>query len=247
MSGAITVKTLLEQAGQHLKVGDIVLSRSRTLSSHLIRLATGSLFSHAALVFLVAQPEEGFNNTFLLESVSGGVGLANLRDYVGGRRPREDIVILRLEGEGLDDTYFRKVRGLMLDRINSGYDFNRALRMGLKFLFGSRLAWFSLSRGKSKSMRAAVARTKTRTHTWVPPEFICSGFIQYGLVQAAGRLGLNTNVMLKDGLSANDKEGILALTPEDIAQSHRLTWRFAVTRGWAHPVTTLAEAKARLR
>jgi hypothetical protein len=246
-TGAISASRFLEEAGQHLRVGDIVLSRSRTLSSHLIRLATGSIFSHAALVFLVAKPAEGFNNTFLLESVSGGVGLANLRDYIGGRYPREEIVILRLEGPGLDEDYFRKVRGLMLDRIKSGYDFGRAMRMGLSALFGARLSWFGLSRGPEKSMRAAVNRTQSRLHKWVPPEFICSGFIQYGLVKAADLMSVSTDVMLKPGLLPGDKEGILALTPEDIASSPRVTWLYAVRRGWAHPVSDYAEAKTRLR
>jgi hypothetical protein len=32
-------------------------------------------------------------------------------------------------------------------------------------------------------------------------------------------LGVTANVMLKDGLSPNDRDGILAVTPEDVARS----------------------------
>jgi hypothetical protein len=239
---AISAKQFLAEAPLHLKVGDIVLSRSPTLSSYLIRKAIDADFSHAALVFLVAQPEEGFNNTFLLESVSSGVRIVNLRDYVGGRKPSADIAVLRLEGAGLNETYFKKVRGLMLDHVNSGYDFSRVMRLGLSTNFGFRLGWSVLAEGKKGGMREAIARTRRRLHNWVPPQFICSGFIQYGLAKAAEMLNLPTEVMLKEGLASNDRDGILALTPDDVARSTRLTWRYVVRRGFAHGVASFEEA-----
>ncbi|NMD07190.1 MAG: hypothetical protein GYA66_04345 [Phyllobacteriaceae bacterium] len=236
MAEAITVKSFLENAEQHLRVGDIVLSRSPTFTSWLIRWATGSKFSHAALVFLVAKPDEGFTSSFLLESVQGGVGLANLRDYIGGKRPHADIVVLRLEGEGLTEDYFRKVRGLMLDHVKSGYDFGRVMRLGLSAMFGARLVSSKIKKGSRGSMKDAVVRTRRRLHTWVPPQFICSGFIQYGLAKAAELKDITTNVMLKDGISPNDRNAILAVTPEDVARSQRLTWLYAIRRGWVYRV-----------
>jgi hypothetical protein len=235
--GAITVKQFLANADHHMRIGDIVLSRSPTLTSWLIRYATGSKFSHAALVFLVPQPEDGLNNTFLLESISSGVGLANLRDYIGGRNPRAEIVILRLEGEGLDENYFKSVRGLMLDHVKSGYDFGRIMRLGLATAFGLRLGWSKIRKGPRNSMADAIARTRSRLHRWVPPQFICSGFIQYGLAKAAEAQGITANVMLKDGVYRGDRDAILAVTPEDVARSPRLTWRFVVRRGWVREVS----------
>jgi Permuted papain-like amidase enzyme, YaeF/YiiX, C92 family len=237
-----TVRQFLAESDLHLRTGDIVLSRSRTFTSWLIRYATGSQFSHAALVFLVAKPEEGFNNTFLLESVSSGVGLANLRDYIGGRRATSDIAILRLEGEGLDESYFKKVRGLMLDHVRSGYDYGRVMRLGLSAAFGMRLGWFKLKGGERSSMRNAVVRTRRRLIRWVPPQFICSGFIQYGLLKAAEIEGLATPVTLKAGLSPTDRDGILAVSPEDVARSERLTWLFVARRGYVRRVAGYAEA-----
>ncbi len=239
---AISAKQFLVEAQNHLKLGDIVLSRSPTLSSWLIRKSIRAEFSHAALVFLVAHPEEGFNNSFLLESVSSGVRIVNLRDYIGGRKPSSEIAILRLEGEGLSEAYFKKVRGLMLDHVNSGYDFNRVMRMGLSANFGLRLGWSILARGPKGGMHEAIKRTRKRLHNWVPPQFICSGFIQYGLAKAAELMKLSTNVMLKDGLSAHDRDAILALTPDDVAQSQRLKWRFVIRRGFVHEVNGYQEA-----
>lgn len=233
----MTAMQFLEGGERHLRIGDIILSRSPTFMSWLIRFATGSQFSHAALVFLVAKPEESFNSTFVLESVRSGVGLAKLRDYIGGRRPHSEIAILRLEGEGLNETYFKRVRGLMLDHVNSGYDYGRVMRMGLSAGFGLRLGWSKISKGSPASMRAAVQRTRRRLkHKWIPPQFICSGFIQYGLVRAADLLDVTPSVMLKEGLSPNDYDGILAVTPEDVARSPRLRWLYVARRGWVHAV-----------
>lgn len=242
MGEAITVKAFLANAEANLRVGDIILSRSTTFMSWAIRWATGSAFSHAALVFLVAHPDEGFDSSFLVESVREGVGLANIRDYIAGRKPQSEIVILRLEGEQFSETYFKKVRGLMLDHVKSGYDFGRVMRMGLSALFSLRLGWFTLSKGQHRSLEHAINSTTRRLHKWVPPQFICSGFIQYGLAKAAELQGVTANVMLKDGLSPNDKDGILAVTPEDVARSPRLTWRFAIRRGYVYPVQSYDEA-----
>jgi hypothetical protein len=244
---AISAKQFLAEASNHLKIGDIVLSRSPTLSSWLIRWAIGAEFSHAALVFLVAQPEEGFNSTFLLESVSSGVRIVNLRDYIGGRKPHADVAVLRLEGDGLTESYFKKVRGLMLDHVNSGYDFNRVMRLGLSANFGMRLGWSVLARGKSEGMREAIMRTRRRLHKWVPPQFICSGFIQYGLAKAAELMNISTNVMLKEDVSRNDRDAILAVTPDDVARSERLKWRYVIRRGFVHDVVSYQDALRVLR
>ena len=246
MAEAVSVKKFLAESDQNLRIGDIILSRSPTFLSWAIRWATGSAFSHAALVFLVAHPDEGFSSSFLVESVREGVGLANIRDYIAGRHPHAEIVVLRLEGEQFTESYFKKVRGLMLDHVKSGYDFGRVMRMGLSALFSLRLGWFTISKGQQKSMEHAVTMTRRRLHKWVPPQFICSGFIQYGLAKAAEMQGITANVMLKEGLSPDDRDGILAVTPEDVARSPRLTWRFAIRRGYVYPVKNYDEALTRI-
>jgi hypothetical protein len=227
-----------------LRRGDIVLSRSPTLSSRAIRAASGSFFSHAALVFLVPQPDEGFNNAFLLESTGEGVGLANLRGYVGGRKPAADIAILRLEGPQFDEHYFKRVRGLMLDHVKSGYDYGRVFRLALSLNFGFRWGWSTIAKGKGGAMREAIKRTRKRVINWVPPQFICSGFIQYGFVEALRRHGLPADpAIFKSGLDENDRDAILAVTPEDIAQSARLTWKYVIRKGWVHEVASYANAR----
>ncbi|QLH37961.1 MAG: hypothetical protein HWD60_01765 [Defluviicoccus sp.] len=55
-------------AGDHIRRGDIVLCRGKKSAfSRLIRWATRSYFSHAALVFVTPDRDQNFNNTFLID------------------------------------------------------------------------------------------------------------------------------------------------------------------------------------
>jgi hypothetical protein len=157
--------------------------------------------------------------------------------------------VLRLEGEHLDARFFRSARGLMLNRIKTGYDYQKIWLQTLEVLFGLRLVQAKMRVGGKRSMRDAVSKTRVRKiSNWVPPQFICSGFIQYGLLEAARRAGIDLDsVVIKDGLEPGDRHGLLATTPEDIAQSSRITWRFVARRGYVHRVESYAEAEKLLR
>lgn len=225
------VSEFLAQADRFLNRGDIVLSRSPNLSSRLIRATSGGFFSHAAMVFLVPKRDDGFENTFVVESLYRGVGLGNLGSYIGGKRPSEEIAVLRLKGREFDQGFFKQVRGLMLDHVHKPYDFGKVVNLALSFLFGIRIGIAKLS------------RTKLVYKSWTPTEFICSGFIQYGYVEAMRRRGLDpTPVIFKKNGSARDREALLATTPEDMAKSEKLTWLFAVRRGFVYRVTHYEQA-----
>ena len=242
---AVSVSTFLGKGENDLQRGDIVLSRSNTWMSAIIRRVTGSEFSHAALVFLVPKHEQGFTSTFVLESTRRGVGLARLEDYVDRRRGHSEVAILRLSGDGFDEDYFKRVRGLMLNSINADYDYWRVVRTGLAMVFGLKLGWHMLRKPQGDAMREAIRQTRrNRMYKWVPPEFICSGFIQYGLVKAARTATQKRAVILKPGIDYQDEDALLAVTPEDIAQATNLTWRWAIARGRVKNVGNLKEALA---
>ena len=226
------VNRFLENADRYLKRGDILLSRSPTWSSRLIRFMSGGFFSHSALVFLVPQKSEGFEQTFVIESLYEGVGIGNLNRYVTGRKPMEEVGVLRLQGEGFNQAFFRQLRGLLLNHVHARYDYHRMFELALGVVFGMRLAWW---------------RTQKRPmpfRSWTPNQFICSGFIQYGLVEAAQRHSLElARVMIKPGLLPGDRNGILGTTPEDIAVSPILTWRYVIRKGWVHRADSYDQAK----
>jgi hypothetical protein len=234
----ITVKDFLDETEFHLKRGDIVLSRSPNFFSWLIRKTTGSAFSHAAMVYLVAQPDKGYHSSFLLESTSLGVGIANFKSYIEGRNPAAEIAILRFDDPTLDEQFYRHVRGLLLDQIKSTYDYGKAIRIALSAIFGLRLGFAKWRVGASHSMQDVLARTQTRMKKWVPKEYICSGYIQYGLVRAALDLGIDpAKVLLRDDLTAHSGDYLLAVTPEDIALSNKMQWLMVARRGWVYQAT----------
>lgn len=129
------VSDFLAESDRYLNRGDIILTRGNYLSSRLIRLIIGGFFSHAALVFLVPQRSRDFNNTFVLESMPTGIGLAKLSSYIGGKYPSEEVAILRMTGAGFDAAYFKQVGALMLDYVKTSYDFGRAINLGLSLFF----------------------------------------------------------------------------------------------------------------
>jgi len=228
----MTVRAFFEDADRFLNRGDISLSRSPLMASRLIRLASGSFFSHAAIVFLLPMRHEHFTNTFVLESLFKGVGIADFESYVNGRKPIEEVGILRLEGPGFSQDFFKRANGILLNEVNKPYDFHRLWRIALSILFG---------------LQQAVRRMQRRPNVyrrWMPRQFICSGFIQYGLFLAAEQSGLDTErVVLKNGLTEPSPDQMLGISPEDVATSNKLTWKYVVCRGWVHEVANYDEAK----
>jgi hypothetical protein len=227
------VGQFLKEADKHLNRGDILLSRSPTPASRMIRFFSGSTFSHAAMIFLVPQPQEGFESTFVIESLFQGVGVASLESYVEGKHPIEEVGVLRLQGREFTQSYFKLARGLLLNELHKPYDYHRLFLIGLNVLFGLHLA--------ARRVRRKVAVVKR----WMPREFICSGFIQYGLYQAAEKKGIDpSKVILKNGQTEPTADEMLAVTPEDLMMSEKLTWLFVIRHGWVHRVSNSAEAKA---
>ena len=228
----MTVKAFFDDADRYLNRGDILLSRSPLLASKLIRIFSGSFFSHAAMVFLLPKRSEHFTNTFVIESLFKGVGIANFETYVSGRKPIEEVGILRLEGKGFTQDFFKRANGLLLNEVNKPYDFPRLLRIAFATFFG---------------LQQAVRRMTRRPNIyrrWMPRQFICSGFIQYGLFQAAELSKVDTaRVVLKNNLKDPSPDEMMGITPEDLATSDRLTWKYVIRRGWVYEIDNYKSAK----
>jgi hypothetical protein len=162
-------------AGKYLERADVVLTRRAwDISSWAIRWATNSPFSHAAMVFTGPQFESGYTSTFVIESGTSGVDLTNLRDYIADKSAF--IAIKRFRQPWFDEAKQSRVRGLLLDKIKASYNY---------WAIGTiaRNLWFGVERsvsGDRKTMR------RYRERNWdAPTEFICSGLVQIGFVEAA--------------------------------------------------------------
>ncbi|MGI9403894.1 MAG: YiiX/YebB-like N1pC/P60 family cysteine hydrolase [Hyphomicrobium sp.] len=161
-------------AGNYLERSDVVLTRRDwDLTSWAIRWATNSPFSHAALVFTGPQFESGYSNTFVIEAATSGVDLTNLRDYIADKS--SFLAIKRFKKEWFDEPKQSRVRGLLLDKIKADYNFWAIGHI-------ARNIWF----GVERSMRGDEEAIRTfRERDWTPPnDYICSGLVQIGFVEA---------------------------------------------------------------
>ena len=251
-SWPMPVETFLE--GNYLKRSDIVLTRRDwDLTSWVIRWATGSPFSHAALIFTGPQFESGFSNTFVIEASTAGVDLTNLRDYIADKS--SFLAVKRFKKEWFDEPKQSRVRGLLLDKIKADYNF-----WALGHI--ARNIWF----GVERSLRGDKEAIQTfRERDWTPPnEYICSGLVQIGFVEAvleyiksdqlppsalrevvfqrvaASRLPEKDDWQYLDpeaskttaNLFRNQNfDALESVTPEDLAISDKLEWLYMIKNG----------------
>nr|MCH9765504.1 hypothetical protein [Alphaproteobacteria bacterium] len=168
--------------GDYLQRADVVLtSRDYDFASYLIRWATDSPFSHAALVFNRPEQNSGITNTFVIEAGTGGVDLTNIQDYVSDKS--SFIALKRFNRPWFDSLKQARVRGILLDKIKANYNYWAIGRIARNIWFGVQN---NLRLGdKRRTSRERVIR-QYRENAWKPPsEFICSGLVQIGFVEAA--------------------------------------------------------------
>lgn len=261
-------------AGEFLERSDVVLTRREyDPTSFMIRWATGSPFSHAALVFTSPNVEQGVSSTFVIEAGTGGVDLTNLRDYVYDKS--SFVAIKRLRQPWFDAEKQSRVRGLLLDNIKSEYNYWAIVRF-------ARSLWFGIKRTVQGKQEAVLS---FQQGDWQRPnEFICSGLVQFGFVEAVveyvrsrklppwtvadvmftkqGEAGLiprevweqmtpeEVEVML-DGHTAAIRESLAsqleAITPHDLAVSDKLEWLYFIKDGLVYRVSSLADVERRAR
>jgi len=255
-------------AKEYLTRADVVLTRrDYDPTSFLIRWATDSPYSHAALVFNRPRQETGIQNTFVIEAGSSGVDLTNLRDYINDKS--SFIAIKRFKSDWFTEEMQGRVRGVLLDKIKDSYNYWAIGRI-------ARNLWFGVQTAARRKRERTVQAYKD--NEWKPPsEFICSGLVQIGFVETvieqikAGNLPpnkLREVVFLQrqrrwlpnengwkrlDRQKARDtavqfrQQNLAALesiTPEDLARSDKLEWLYVIKNSQVYKITTYDQAKA---
>ena len=162
-------------AKEYLTRADVVLTRrDYDPTSFAIRWATASPYSHAALVFNRPRQETGISSTFVIEAGSSGVDLTNLRDYISDKS--SFIAIKRFKKEWFSEEMQGRVRGVLLEKIKDSYNYWAIGRIARNLWFGVQTA---TRRNRERSVQAY------KDNEWKPPsEFICSGLVQIGFVEA---------------------------------------------------------------
>jgi YegS/Rv2252/BmrU family lipid kinase len=141
--------------GPFLRIGDVILRENndpKEIIAHLIRMASGGVWSHSALLCSLVDPSRGLNETFLIESRPRHTQFVSWRDEVvpfeqftvGIMRPRLDWYAETPEeasrhdpadpedGPGID--YLRHVCGIAVDQINGLYDYKAVYELAILYL-----------------------------------------------------------------------------------------------------------------
>ncbi|WP_151755741.1 hypothetical protein [Dictyobacter vulcani] len=198
-----------DNGGPFLQVADVMLRKNKDpkeVFAHLIRIATDSEWSHSAIFYLISDPRQGFNNTFLVEAKTKGIHLASWRNEVipfdkftvGIKRPCLDWYVENPYEQSRHNVYdpedihgigyLRHVRGIAIDQINGLYDHKTVYELAA--LYAERVAKRHL--GAVPAIADAAAGVANIFKKWDEKDdsaqsmlhFICSGLVQYSFFEA---------------------------------------------------------------
>jgi hypothetical protein len=250
--------------GNFLERGDVLLTRRKSdLASQMIRYATNSPFSHAAMVFIVPHRETEYSETFVIEAVTNGVDIAKLTSYAMDRN--SVIAVRRLERPWFTPELQARVRGYMLESIDARYSYSVVWRIVKRLWFGTR---------KAISGQTKVVEAFQKKGYRLPNDFICSGFVQVGYAiaiaeaikqglappsafndviftpEAAQYLPTNWEDYTKEEIAeiaeiffdAVDAE-LQSIVPHHLATAEQLAWRFVIRDGLVYPVSSYEDVR----
>jgi hypothetical protein len=109
----------------------------------------------------------------VIEAATDGVDLTDLRDYIADKSAF--LAVKRFKKVWFDQNKQSRVRGLLLDKIKASYNYWAVGHI-------ARNLWF----GVERSVRGDKTTIQSfRERDWTAPnEFICSGLVQVGFVEA---------------------------------------------------------------
>jgi hypothetical protein len=150
--------------GNYLQRADVVLTRrSGDFASTIIRWATNSAFSHAAMVYTGAQFDQGISGTFVIEAGTSGVDLTKLSDYAEHKSTY--VAIRRFKREWFTSARQSRVRGVLLDKIKDSYDYWAIWHIARNLWFGVQSKISTKEKLSKPTMNAIGSR---RTNISVP-------------------------------------------------------------------------------
>jgi hypothetical protein len=229
-------------ASGRLQLGDIVLFRRKGsfFARNLTRL-TGDYFSHRGLVFATPHTDRGFTKTYVLECSFSGVDITPFERFVS-KRSAYVICIKRLERDWVDNRLRRAIRGHALNYIKAEYSFRT-----LTDLFLRAEAHMLYPNRRAKARRASMLAQTLRRGFKLPRAFICSGFVQFALFEAVRRAiadersecseeHLEECYFAAERWTDSLQADLLSVTPQDMADSPRLNWKYLIHQGKAFEV-----------
>lgn len=163
---------------EHLRTGDLLLCSGSSAMSGIIRRATGSRWSHVALIARL----ESIDRVLVLESVESiGVRCVPLSHYLGdaaqNRRGYEgELLIARHQSfAGLDDDRLRSMFSFAADALGRRYDSAEVLRIASRITSG--FASAVINRVASGIVPGQREQEQSRSPIEHDDAYICSEYV----------------------------------------------------------------------
>jgi len=242
-----TAITELVEGGK-LKRADILLAHSkRSCWGGLIRIGTHCYWNHAFILYMVRNPDQGYDETLIIDPRMGVIHLDNIAHYLGNPR-RYDLAVKRLDKEWFQNdsnvgglSYCQTVCGIALREVADKSD-TRIVRISRGVLRQVRLAYRFIRR-RIKYPKPGKKRLSPITKRLMISAYGCGGFIQWSYYLAVSRIleesqdknrlqDVTFNPRLIEPIRQYD---LLSVTPADLARSDKLSWKYVVKDGvvWA--------------
>ena len=242
-----TAITELVEGGK-LKRADILLAHSKgSCWGGLIRIGTHCYWNHAFILYMVRDPDQGYDETLIIDPRMGVIHLDNIAHYLGNPR-RYDLAVKRLDKEWFQNdsnvgglSYCQTVCGIALIEVADKSD-TRIVRISRGVLRQVRLAYRFIRR-RIKYPKPGKKRLSPITKRLMISAYGCGGFIQWSYYLAVSRIleesqdknrlqDVTFNPRLIEPIRQYD---LLSVTPADLARSDKLSWKYVVKDGvvWA--------------
>jgi len=242
-----TAITELVEGGK-LKRADILLAHSKgSCCGGLIRIGTHCYWNHAFILYMVRDPDQGYDETLIIDPRMGVIHLDNIAHYLGNPR-RYDLAVKRLDKEWFQNdsnvgglSYCQTVCGIALREVADKSD-TRIVRISRGVLRQVRLAYRFIRR-RIKYPKPGKKRLSPITKRLMISAYGCGGFIQWSYYLAVSRIleesqdknrlqDVTFNPRLIEPIRQYD---LLSVTPADLARSDKLSWKYVVKDGvvWA--------------
>jgi hypothetical protein len=234
--------------GGKLKRADILLAHSKgSYWGWLIRLGTRCYWNHAFIIYMVRDPNKGYDEALIIDPRMGIIHLDNVAHYLGNPN-RYDVAVKRLDKEWFQND--SKVGGLsycqivcdMARREIDDKPFTRIIRVSHGIFRQVRLAYRFLRR-RIKYPRLGKKQLSPITKRLKISAYGCGGFIQWAYYNGVSRIleesqdrnrlrDVTFNPRLIEPVKQYD---LLSVTPADLAMSDKLSWKYVVKDGvvWA--------------
>jgi hypothetical protein len=246
--------------GSRLKRADILLAHSKgSYWGWLIRLGTRCYWNHAFILYMVRDPNQGYDKALIIDPRMGSIHMDNITHYFE-KLNRFDVAVKRLDKEWFQNDseigglhYCQTVCDLALSETADKFD-ARLLRVSRGIFRQVRLA-YRFVRRKIKYPRRGKKRLSSIPERIKISAYGCGGFVQWCYHQGVSQILRESQdkTRLKDVIfnprlaEPVTQRDLLSTTPADLAGSDKLSWKYIVKDGAVWEVSSEEEVSSILK